>query len=213
MTSVVIVDDHPAIRAGVQAWCEGADPAIEVVASGADLGVAWVEPGRSTSVVIMDLHLGGGLPVYTDLSRLVDHGRQVVVYSMREDTTTALTCLELGAFTYLTKAEGQAHLVAAVHAAAACRPYVSPSLAGAMGIDRRQSRPALAPREVDVLLEWFRSESKELVGQKLHLSPRTVSSYIDRVRIKYANNGRPASTKAALVARAIQDGLVSVEEL
>jgi DNA-binding NarL/FixJ family response regulator len=213
MTQVVIVDDHPAIRAGVAAWCQLADPPIEVTASGPDLGVAWIEPGRSTPVVIMDLHLGTGQPVYGDLSRLVEHGRQVVVYSMREDTSTALTCLELGAFTYLTKAEGQAHLVAAAHAAAACRPYVSPSLAGAMGIDRRQNRPVLAPREVDVLLEWFRCESKDLVAQKLNLSPRTVSSYIDRVRIKYANTGRPASTKAALVARAIQDGLVSLEEL
>ena len=210
---VVLVDDHPAIRAGVEAWCQAAIPRIDVVASGSDLGVAWVEPGRSTSVVIMDLHLGGGAPVYNDLSRLVDHGRQVIVYSMREDTATALTCLELGAFTYLTKAEGQAHLVAAAQAAAACRPYVSPSLAGAMGIDRRQNRPMLAPREVEVLLEWFRCESKELVAQKLNLSPRTVSSYIDRVRIKYANTGRPASTKAALVARAIQDGLIGLQEL
>ena len=213
MTRVVIVDDHPAIRAGVQAWCQMAQPPIEVVAAGPDLGVAWTEPGRSTPVVIMDLHLAAGVPVYADLSRLVEHGRQVVVYSMREDTSTVLTCLEMGAFTYLTKAEGNAHLVAAAHAAAECRPYVSPSLAGAMGIDRRPSRPMLAPREVDVLLEWFRSESKELVAQKLGLSPRTVSSYIDRVRIKYANTGRSASTKAALVARAIQDGLIKLDEL
>jgi DNA-binding CsgD family transcriptional regulator len=82
-----------------------------------------------------------------------------------------------------------------------------------MGVDTRRIRPLLAPREVDVLLEWFRCESKDLVGQKLGISPRTVSTYIDRVRIKYANTGRPASTKAALVARAIQDGMVSLDDL
>lgn len=38
-------------------------------------------------------------------------------------------------------------------------------------------------------------------------------SYLDRVRIKYANVGRPARTKASLVARAVQDGLVDVDDL
>ncbi len=213
VTQVVLVDDHPAILAGVRSWLTSADPPVDVVASGTDLAVAWLEPGRSVQVVVMDLQLGGAVPAYADLSRLVDDGRQVVVYSMRDDTETALTCLEIGAFTYLTKAEGQDHLVDAVRAAAECRPYVAPALAGAMGVDTRRIRPLLAPREIDVLLEWFRCESKDLVGQKLGISPRTVSTYIDRVRIKYANTGRPASTKAALVARAIQDGMVSLDDL
>jgi DNA-binding NarL/FixJ family response regulator len=213
VTQVVLVDDHPAILAGVRSWLTSAEPPVDVVASGTDLGVAWLEPGRSVPVVVMDLQLGAAVPAYADLSRLVDDGRQVVVYSMRDDSETALTCLEIGAFTYLTKAEGQDHLVDAVRAAAECRPYVAPALAGAMGVDTRRVRPLLAPREIDVLLEWFRCESKELVGHKLGISPRTVSTYIDRVRIKYANTGRPASTKAALVARAIQDGMVSLDDL
>jgi DNA-binding CsgD family transcriptional regulator len=62
-------------------------------------------------------------------------------------------------------------------------------------------------------LEWFHCESKEMVARKLNLSIRTVNSYLDRVRIKYASVGRDAPTKAALVARAIQDGLVEVDEL
>jgi DNA-binding NarL/FixJ family response regulator len=213
MTDVVVVDDHPAILAGIQAWFAAADPPIRTVAAGPDLSVAWTEPGRSVRVVVLDLQLTPGNPAYGDLRRLVDAGRQVIVYSMRDDATTPLTCLDLGAFTYLTKAEGQAHLVDAVRAAAADQAYVSPSLAGAMGVDRRSNRPKLTPREVDVLLEWFKCESKELVAGKLGLSPRTVASYLDRVRIKYANTGRPATTKATLVARAIQDGLVHPDEL
>ena len=207
-----MVDDHPAILAGIQAWFAAADPPIEIAAAGSDLSVAWTEPGRSVRIVVLDLQLAG-TPAYGDLGRLVDAGRQVVVYSMRDDATTLLTCLDIGAFTYLSKAEGQAHLVAAVRAADADRAYVSPSLAGAMGVDRSSTRPRLAPREVDVLLEWFMCESKDLVASKLGLSPRTVSTYIDRVRIKYANTGRAAPTKAMLVARAIQDGLISLDEL
>ncbi|NEB40922.1 helix-turn-helix domain-containing protein [Streptomyces sp. SID14515] len=74
-------------------------------------------------------------------------------------------------------------------------------------------RPQLSTREENVLIEWFQSESKELVAQRLGISVRTVNSYLDRVRIKYANVGRPARTKASLVARAVQDGLVDVDDL
>jgi DNA-binding NarL/FixJ family response regulator len=211
--SVVLVDDHPAVLAGVQAWCAAAEPPIKVLASGATADVASSEPGRRADVVVLDLHLPGTQNDLDDLRELADGGRNVVVYSMRDDPPTALAALELGAATYLTKAEGQRHLIAAIMAAAEERPYTPPSLAGAMGTDSRPSRPRLAPRETDVLLEWFRSESKNLVAQKLGISVRTVDTYIDRVRIKYASVGRPAGTKAALVARAIQDGLVRVEEL
>jgi len=51
------------------------------------------------------------------------------------------------------------------------------------------------------------------VAQRLGIRARTVSTYLDRVRIKYANVGRAARTKTALVARAIEDGLVSPEDL
>jgi len=37
--------------------------------------------------------------------------------------------------------------------------------------------------------------------------------HIARVRIKYAEVGRPASTKAALVARALQDRLIDLDDL
>jgi DNA-binding NarL/FixJ family response regulator len=214
MIEVTIVDDHPAIRAGIAAWYAASDPPIDVVAAGADVAVAWSDPGRRARIVVLDLHLAGRAePAFAEIRRLADDDRQVIVYTMREDADSALAAIDLGAFTYLTKSEGERHLVAATVAAADARPYTPPALAGAMGTDSRQDRPRLAPRETQVLLEWFRCESKDLVAQKLGISARTVSTYIDRVRIKYANTGRPASTKATLVARAIQDGLVSLDDL
>ncbi|TCO62468.1 response regulator transcription factor [Actinocrispum wychmicini] len=213
MTSVVVVDDHPAVVAGIRAWCQTADPPIEVLDYGPTVAVAWLEPGDRADVVVLDLQLDITGPAYGDLKRLVDAGRQVVVYTMREDRDTALTCLDIGAFTYLTKAEGDEHLVAAIEAAAHNQPYTPPALSGALGTDTRANRPKLTPRQVDVLLEWFHCESKEMVAQKLGLTVSTVNGYLDRVRVKYANVGREAPTKAALVARAIQDGIVSVDEL
>jgi DNA-binding NarL/FixJ family response regulator len=207
--TVTIVDDHPAILAGVRAWFAAADPPITVLADGATVDVAWTEPGNGADVVVLDLNIGGAAP----LRRLVDVGRKVVVYTMREEEEVALSCIDIGAAAFLTKAEGQAHLVSATMAAADSRPYLPPTLAGAIASDRRRDRPHLSDREQEVLRLWFQCDSKDLVARGLGITVRTVGTYLDRVRIKYANAGRPAPTKAALLARAIQDGLVDVDEL
>ncbi|MBP2214769.1 MULTISPECIES: LuxR C-terminal-related transcriptional regulator [Rhodococcus] len=74
-------------------------------------------------------------------------------------------------------------------------------------------RPKLSSREVEVLLEWLRSDSKGVVASRLYVTESTVSTHLMRIRRKYALVGRPASTKAALVARAVQDGLIALDEL
>jgi two-component system, NarL family, nitrate/nitrite response regulator NarL len=212
--TVTVIDDHPAILAGVEYWYATAEPPIRVLASGSSPKAAWIPPGDSARVVVFDLQLSSqGSASYGELRRLVDAGRQVIVYTMRDDEQAALTCLDIGAFTFLTKAEGKEHLVSATVAAAENRPYTPPALAGAFGANRRSDRPRLSEREENVLVEWFQCESKELVAEKLGITARTVNTYLDRVRIKYANVGRRARTKAALVARAIQDGLVEVDDL
>ncbi|SEQ90164.1 two component transcriptional regulator, LuxR family [Lentzea xinjiangensis] len=209
--TAVVVDDHPVVRAGVEHWLSSAG--IPLVASGEDPGVAWTGPGARAAVVVLDLHLGGVAPELSALRKLVEDGRKVVVYSMRADDEVVLQCLEIGALSYLTKAEGADHLVQAVRAAAAGQSYTPPALAGALAGDRSETRPALSPRETEVLVEWFQSESKEFVAQRLNITLSTVNSHLERIRVKYAAIGRQAPTKAALVARAIQDGLIGLDDL
>ncbi|AJE85274.1 LuxR family transcriptional regulator [Streptomyces albus] len=211
--SAVIVDDHPAVRAGVAQWLSTGSPPIAVVASGEDVRVAWTGEGATADVVILDLHLGGPAPALSELRRLAEAGRRVVVYSMRADDDIALKCLELGALSYLTKAEGAEHLLEAAATAASGRAYTPPSLAGALAGDRSTDRPVLSARETEVLIEWFQSESKDFVSRRLGISPSTVNTHLEHIRIKYAMSGREAPTKAALLARAIQDGLIGVDDL
>lgn len=211
--SIVIIDDHPAVVAGIGAWCSAASPPIAVLDSGDRPALAFAEPGCRADVVVLDLQLRSGPPALDDLERMVDAHRRVVVYSQHTDTATALRCLDIGAASVLTKIEGNRHLISAVHAAANDLPYTAPSLGGAIVVDDRPRCPVLSDQERAVLTAWFQSDSKRLVADRLHLSPRTVATYIDRVRIKYANTGRPATSKAALVARALQDGLVTLDDL
>ncbi|MFE3289500.1 response regulator transcription factor [Rhodococcus sp. NPDC059234] len=74
-------------------------------------------------------------------------------------------------------------------------------------------KPSLSPREVEVLLRWLRCDSKNTVAADLFLSIGTVNTHLSRIRAKYSQVGRSAPTKAALVARAVQDGLISLDEL
>ncbi|WLP90442.1 LuxR C-terminal-related transcriptional regulator [Gordonia sp. NB41Y] len=71
----------------------------------------------------------------------------------------------------------------------------------------------LTTREVEVLRTWLLVDSKADVASRLNISVGTVNTHLARIRTKYADAGRAARTKASLVARAIQDGLVTLEEL
>ena len=211
--TVAVVDDHDVVHAGIEAWCRDADPPITVTGSYTD--PAELDPAALTGVdvVVLDLQFQEARSGLDVLRRLVAAGLRVVVYTMSTDAATVLTCLDYGAACFLTKSEGKRHLVAAIQAAAANTPYLGPTMAGAMADDRRDERPVLSPREQEVLLHWFRTDSKNLVASALYISTATVNTHLARVRTKYAAVGRPATTKAALVARALQDGLITLDDV
>lgn len=76
----------------------------------------------------------------------------------------------------------------------------------------RVVRPSLSRREVEVLMAWLASDSKDEAAASLFISASTVSTHISRIRNKYAAVGRPAPTKAHLLARALQDGYTTLPE-
>ena len=121
--------------------------------------------------------------------------------------------LDSGAHAYVSKEEGRDHLVEAVLAAAADRPYVTRSQAKAMLADQRPARPALSQQEQQALLLWFQGMSKASVGRRMSISENTVRQYINRARAKYAATGRTAPSKDALLARAIEDGVIKAGEI
>ena len=73
------------------------------------------------------------------------------------------------------------------------------------------TKPDLSAREVEVLLTWLASESKEQAADTLFISASTVSTHLARIRAKYAAAGRIAPTKTHLFARALQDGYTSLD--
>jgi two-component system nitrate/nitrite response regulator NarL len=209
--TVAIVDDHPVVVEGVRSWLS-ADPRLDVVATGDDPDAVLRSGHRPADVILLDLRLHGRMAI-DKVAELSAAGRRVIVYSEHTEQETILAVLDAGAIAFLAKHEGREHCVDTVLAAASDRPYVPPALAGAIVGDRRSGRPALSDQEREALLLWFQSMSKASVARRMRISEHTVKQYVDRARIKYARAGRPAATKAALLARAIEDGLVRPDEI
>jgi two-component system, NarL family, nitrate/nitrite response regulator NarL len=210
--TVAIIEDHPVVTEGVASWIRS-DPGqrVRLVQSASDLaGLRFGQP--RADVVILDLELSGEL-VTAQIPGLVAAGYRVVAFSGHTDPAIVMETLDSGAHAYISKEEGRDHLVEAVLAAATDRPYVTRSQARAILADQRPVRPALSDQERQALLLWFQGMSKASVGRRMAISENTVRQYISRARAKYAATGRTASSKDALLARAIEDGVITPGEI
>jgi len=206
-----VIDDHPVVIEGIPAWL-AADPRVDVIAAGDSLDVLTPAVRDAADVVLLDLNLHGHLALDT-VAELADAGHRVIVYSQFAEHDLVLAALDAGAREFIAKHEGRQHLVEAVLAVTTDRPYVTPTAAGALANDRRPHHPQLSQQERTALLLWFQSMSKSSVARRMDVSPHTVDMYIRRARLKYAQVGRSAPTKADLLARAIEDGLVRADEI
>lgn len=216
VSRVTVVDSHEVVHAGIAAWLRD-DPALcatptSYYADTQELLQHHPVPADDAQVVVLGLRAdeANSLAAVRDLT---NRGYHVVVYSPLTDRDVIRTAIDSGARTYLMQTEGREHLLKAIRAAVTPFPYVGPNVAAALDDRDFCLRPVLAPREQEVLLTWFRTDSKELVAQQLFLAPSTVRTHLQRIRAKYIAAGRPAGTKAALVARAIQDRIISIDDL
>ncbi|CDO09704.1 DNA-binding response regulator [Mycolicibacterium cosmeticum] len=213
---VALIDDHDVIHAGVKAWFADTDPPIELVADYPDPSSFLAEHPQADGtieVVLFDLQYERYRPEFESLREVCAAGHRVIVYSHMSTDEVILSSLDAGAMTFLAKGEDKQHLFDAIYAAHSNTPYVGPRMAKALFNDRTVGRPGLSTREREVLIAWFQTENKEFVAKRLFIEPSTVRTHLQRARAKYAAVGRPAPTKAALIARAVQDGILSIDDL
>ncbi|MEE3851381.1 LuxR C-terminal-related transcriptional regulator [Gordonia sp. LSe1-13] len=75
------------------------------------------------------------------------------------------------------------------------------------------SPPVLSDREVDVLVRWVADRPMRDIARELFITDATVRTHLVRIRNKYRDAGRPATTKIALLVRAIEDGYTTLNEI
>lgn len=213
---VALIDEHDVVRSGLEAWLATELPGVRVRGSfaGPDGFLRWLPTTDGIDALVTEIQEGGRAPDMDSLRRVCDSGPAVIIYSHLSSDEVILAAVEAGATSYVSKAEGKDHLIQAVGSLTGDGPsYIPPRMAEALCRGRSGRRICLSEREKQVLVAWFQTESKDEVGRLLHIAPATVRTHLQRIRAKYAHVARPASTKSALLARAIEDGIVGLSDL
>ena len=203
MIKVMIVDDHPIVRAGLIGIL-AAESDLEVVgeASSADEAVT---AARSLlpDVVLMDLRMPGGDGVTATTGVLAAApAARVVVLTTYESDADILRAVEAGAAGYLLKDAARGDLVAAIRAAARGETVLAPSVATRLVDRMRRPQPAdsLSPRELEVLRLVARGLSNADIGRELYISEATVKTHLLRTFAKLGVSDRTAAVTTAMAA-------------
>lgn len=187
MIQVLIIDDHPTVRAGVRSALE-ADPEIEIVGEGAsaDEALRLVE-ATQPHVVVLDIDLPGASGTIV-ARHLQGTAVRVLTFSAHAGRAFVRAMLDAGAAGYLTKESSDADLVAAVKAVARGegRWHVVPN-------DLVDPVGALTEREQDVIGLLARGLSNKHIADTLNLSQGTVRNSLTMLYAKIgAENSREA---------------------
>jgi two-component system, NarL family, response regulator DevR len=204
---VAAVDDHVPVRRGLAAMLAD-QPDIVVVAT-ADNVADLLGPGRGPlDVVLLDLHLADGSRPADNVARLVEAGVDVLVYSSLTDAGLLREALVAGALGVVHKGQDTAVLLDAVRDVAAGQPLLTTEWAATLDAARGDSRPALSEREAEALSLYASGLPMKSAARRMDISLGSFREYLLRVRRKYADVDRPATTKLDLYHRAVEDGYV-----
>jgi DNA-binding NarL/FixJ family response regulator len=115
--------------------------------------------------------------------------------------------LAAGALGYVPKHDPPHVLVQGLRTVARGEPFLTPEISAALA-ESDDDVPALSPQELRALRMYASGLKVDSVARRLGVSPATVREYLDRVKRKYEQVGRPARTKAELWHVAAEDGHV-----
>lgn len=197
---VLLVDDHPIVRAGIAgmiAHTEG----IEVVGESANGKDALALLERTPAdVILLDLRM----PVMdgpTLIQTLRNEGNPVGILVLTTYDTDAdiLRAVEAGANGYLLKDTTPQDLVKAIRATAAGESWLSPVIAAqVMRSLRGPDSDKLSAREIQVLQLVATGNSNKEIASQLHVSAATVKTHLIHVFRKLDVKDRTAAVTVAL---------------
>ncbi|NEC31444.1 response regulator transcription factor [Streptomyces sp. SID8111] len=223
MTGITItvgaVDDDRMLLDGLRLWLADV-PGIHLAATAPTVGELLTPapaPARTPApathaeppcldVVLLDLLLRDGSSPSDNIRRLRAAGPRVLVISTVADRGRIVAAMAAGADGYLTKDHDLPTLVTALTDIAAGGTAHCPELAFAWAHDDTPARPALSPKERQVLVEYASGLTLKATARRLGISPHTAKYYLDRVKDKYQQAGRPTYTKTDLACRVREDG-------
>ncbi len=218
MITVIIVDDHPIVRAGMRSVLD-TDPEINVIAEGSvGADALTLVPEKKPDVLVLDVNLPdmNGLEVTRELKRGKVES-EILILTAHEDSQMIFSLLESGAIGYVLKDEALETLGRAVHAAARGESWLSPAVASKV-VQRAVSGGAgkveeplgvdtpLTPREMEILRLLAQGLDNAAIAAELVITKRTAQNHISNI---YGKLGVDSRTEAMLYA--IRHGWVHVD--
>ena len=202
---VVLVDDHPVVRAGLRALLEGRPDEVVLVGEAVDAASAGsTVSATGPDVVLMDLNLGagpGGIEAIRALAGATSP--RVLVLTTYQTEADVLAALDAGASGYLLKDAPPDELFRAVRATARGETVLSPAVAAMMVRRASSPGPVMTEREVEVLGLLAEGLGNKEMARRLLVSEATVKSHLTHV---YAKLG--VDSRAGAVARAIEQRII-----
>ncbi len=202
MTRLVVIDDHEALRGGLEALL--AQAGHEVVGAAGNVAAAFdLVEHADPELALIDVRLpdGSGIDLTRDLLLFYPDLR-VVLYTGEADAALAEQALDAGARGYVLKAGAFDELLSAIGHVGAGGAYVDPRL------DRSEA-PAepkvLSPREREVVALMAEGLTAEGVGARLGVSVETVRTHVrNAIRKLHARN------RVHAIALALERGEVAL---
>jgi DNA-binding NarL/FixJ family response regulator len=211
MIRVLITDDHPIVRQGIRQILEDDKDLrfglIEEACNGKELLEKIGE--KDFDVVLLDISMPGrsGLELISEVKKLKP-STSILILSIYPEEQYALRALKLGAMGYLTKSSAPEELIDAVVKTARGMRYITASLADRITLDfiTDKDKPLyaeLSARELEVLALLSSGKTISSIGKELSLSPKTISTYRERILAKLN-----LKTTSDIIVYAIKEGLV-----
>ncbi len=204
---VAIVDDHESVRLGLKAAFADEGYDVVAVAPTVDDLISSLA-SREVDVVVLDLSLGDGSTVTDNVKRVQAAGAAVLIHSIADRVGLVREALAAGAAGVIPKSSATKTVIAA--AATVARGEVLNNLewATAIDADRDFAKAQLGRREREILHLYASGLPLKLAAEQLGIGYSTAREYLDRIRVKYVEVGRPAPTKVDLLRRAVEDGIL-----
>jgi DNA-binding NarL/FixJ family response regulator len=197
---IVIADDHPVFRAGLQGLLSGQED-FQLVGEAAN-GREAVNMVRlaAPDVLLVDLQMPelDGLHAIREIRRVAPQ-THILVLTTYDSDGDILRAVEAGATGYLLKDTPREELFKAIRATARGESVLSPTVASKLvGRARAPVDRSLSARELEVLRLVARGTSNKIIGKELRISEATVKTHLLHIFAKLSVDDRTAAVTAAM---------------
>jgi len=201
---ILIVDDHPVVRAGLSSML-ATQPGIDVVGS-ASSGEEALDMVRRDmpDVVLLDLRMPGmsGIDTLLALKAMKAPARVIILTSFEMDENI-YRAVQAGALGYLLKDTSQSQMLEAITTVHSGRRYIPSQIAARLA--ERMMRSNLTAREVEILEMLAKGLTNKQIGTALSISDNTVRNHVNSIMEKME-----VSDRTEAVAVAIQQGILQI---